>query len=403
MSRAHLGYAALSAAPSRGVIVHRHTLALSVGAFALVLAWAVGLSSYVFFRDEVLSGLARRHHDVASAYEDRIAELKDEVEKARTRRLVEHEQFERRIEGLSVRQAAIEQRQQLISALTKPPTPQTRAEAPRPVQPISDTVRLKPAGEREARLESRVTSAAAHPAAPAEHGSAHRLASLHQSLDRAELAQAAALNRIESEAETRSRRMRAVLDDIGLAPSRAATEAPMGGPFVPAAVGATFEAQAARVAAAVDDMRRLEQTVDAVPLRRPIHPDADVTSGFGTRIDPFLRRPALHGGIDFRAETGAPVRATARGRVKEASWQSGFGNMVEVSHDNGLSTVFAHLSAIDVREGDAVVPGQIVGRLGSTGRSTGPHLHYETRIAGEPVDPQRFLRAGVRLGLAEPQ
>ncbi|NJO54187.1 MAG: M23 family metallopeptidase, partial [Bacteroidales bacterium] len=156
------------------------------------------------------------------------------------------------------------------------------------------------------------------------------------------------------------------------------------------------------VAAAVDDMRRLEKVVATMPLGRPIGPEAEVTSGFGVRLDPFLRRPALHGGIDFRAETGTPVQATAPGRVKEAGWQSGFGNMVEIDHANGLSTVFAHLSAIEVVEGQRVLAGQSVGRVGSTGRSTGPHLHYETRIAGEAVDPQRFLRAGVRLGLNEP-
>jgi hypothetical protein len=391
------------------VIVDRRTFAISVGAFAVALAWAVGLTSYVCFRDEVLNGLARRHHDVVTAYEDRITELKAEVEKSRSARLVEQEQLERRIDGLSRRQAAIEQRQQLISSLTnRPPIPQPRAEAPRPTRPISDIVQLRPAAERQARLESQLESrpavAATSSIDPSGGGTAPRLATLHQSLDRAELNQAAALNRIEEQAETRSRRLRAVLDDLGIATSAASADtAPMGGPFVPATIGATFEAQAARAAAAVDDLRRLEQAADSVPLRRPINAEADVTSGFGMRLDPFLRRPALHGGVDFRGDIGTPVHATAGGRVKEAGWQSGFGNMVEIAHGNGLSTLFGHLSAIDVREGETVVPGQVVGRLGSTGRSTGPHLHYETRISGEPVDPQRFLRAGVRLGLAEPE
>ena len=117
------------------------------------------------------------------------------------------------------------------------------------------------------------------------------------------------------------------------------------------------------------------------------------------RLDPFLRRPAQHAGIDFRADIGTPVRATAAGRVKEATWQSGFGNMVELDHGNGTTTVFAHLSSIEVSEGQSVEIGQIVGTLGSTGRSTGPHLHYETRVNGEATDPQRFLKAGARLGL----
>jgi murein DD-endopeptidase MepM/ murein hydrolase activator NlpD len=115
-------------------------------------------------------------------------------------------------------------------------------------------------------------------------------------------------------------------------------------------------------------------------------------------MDPFVRGPAIHTGIDLHGDTGDPVRATANGRVTIASWQGGYGKMVEIDHGNGLSTRYGHMSVIDVKVGDQVRIGQTIGKIGSTGRSTGPHLHYETRINGEAVDPQKFLRAGVRLG-----
>jgi murein DD-endopeptidase MepM/ murein hydrolase activator NlpD len=115
------------------------------------------------------------------------------------------------------------------------------------------------------------------------------------------------------------------------------------------------------------------------------------------RIDPFTRGPALHTGLDFRADPGAEVRATAAGRVVSAEYSGGYGRMVEVDHGNGITTRYAHLSAMRVAPGQAVSAGTILGRVGSTGRSTGPHLHYETRIDGTPVDPQLFLRAGARL------
>jgi murein DD-endopeptidase MepM/ murein hydrolase activator NlpD len=105
----------------------------------------------------------------------------------------------------------------------------------------------------------------------------------------------------------------------------------------------------------------------------------------------------MHTGIDFRGEMGEPARVTANGTVVSAGWSGGYGRMVEVDHGNGLSTRYGHLSAIDVQVGQIVKIGQSIGRIGSTGRSTGPHLHYETRIDGEAVDPQKFLRAGVRL------
>jgi murein DD-endopeptidase MepM/ murein hydrolase activator NlpD len=105
----------------------------------------------------------------------------------------------------------------------------------------------------------------------------------------------------------------------------------------------------------------------------------------------------MHSGLDFRASSGDPVRATAIGKVVNAGWQGGYGQMVEIDHGNGLSTRYGHLSKIIARVGQSIQIGQVIGEVGSTGRSTGPHLHYETRIDGEAVDPQKFLRAGVRL------
>jgi len=93
------------------------------------------------------------------------------------------------------------------------------------------------------------------------------------------------------------------------------------------------------------------------------------------------------------------VRATANGKVVSAGWAGGYGRMVEIDHGNGLSTRYAHLSTIDVQQGQKVSAGMILGLIGETGRATGPHLHYETRINGEPVNPARFLRAGMTLHL----
>jgi murein DD-endopeptidase MepM/ murein hydrolase activator NlpD len=135
-----------------------------------------------------------------------------------------------------------------------------------------------------------------------------------------------------------------------------------------------------------------------VPVRKPVYGEVDMSSPFGMRMDPFLKGPAIHTGIDLRGEKGDPVRVTANGIVTIASWQGGYGNMVEVDHGNGLSTRYGHMSKIDVKVGQHVRIGETLGEIGSTGRSTGPHLHYETRVDGEAVDPQKFLRAGLRLG-----
>ena len=135
-----------------------------------------------------------------------------------------------------------------------------------------------------------------------------------------------------------------------------------------------------------------------MPYRKPVIGEVEFTSGFGVRSDPFLGRPAMHTGLDFRAATGDPVRATANGKVASSGWMGGYGRMVEIDHGNGLVDPLRP-SVGDQRQGrrSVIKIGQVIGAVGSTGRSTGPHLHYETRIDGEAVDPQKFLRAGVRL------
>ena len=143
-------------------------------------------------------------------------------------------------------------------------------------------------------------------------------------------------------------------------------------------------------------METLEDMLDSVPQVLPAA-DWSISSGFGYRADPFTRGAALHTGMDLRAEHGAPVRAAGPGKVVTAEYSGGYGNMVEIEHAGGISTRYAHMSAILVSEGQTVSAGTLVGRVGSTGRSTGPHLHYETRIDGDPADPNRFLRAGDKL------
>jgi murein DD-endopeptidase MepM/ murein hydrolase activator NlpD len=180
----------------------------------------------------------------------------------------------------------------------------------------------------------------------------------------------------------------------------ATPRAGMGGPFVPvklAADAGPFERQLYRINTTRAQVDRLNRTLTLVPYRKPVIGEVEFTSGFGVRSDPFLGRPAMHTGLDFRASTGDPVRATASGKVVSSGWAGGYGRMVEIDHGNGLSTRYGHLSEIHVKVGDSIKIGQVVGAVGSTGRSTGPHLHYETRIDGDAVDPQKFLRAGVRL------
>ncbi len=130
-----------------------------------------------------------------------------------------------------------------------------------------------------------------------------------------------------------------------------------------------------------------------VPTAQPV-PGSHLGSAFGWRTDPFTGRSALHSGLDFQADPGTPILAAAGGVVVVQEYHAGFGNMVEIDHGNGLITRYAHASATFVKKGDLVKRGQKIAAVGSTGRSTGPHLHFEVLADGTPQDPQTFLTKG---------
>ena len=388
---------------------------IAVGSVVLLGLWSAATATYFAFRDDVLTRLISRQTEMQYAYEDRISELRAKVDRTTSRQLLDQEQFDQKLDQIMRRQTALESRATALGSLpditgsirapmrgAADATPGT----PKP-SPISDTVIFVAPPDREARLESR-TPISPTPA-PSQFAKVQGLDSvvgrLQSSLDQVERRQMAALNVLEESVDTRVRRMRGVFTDLGL--DMAQQQPPalhgggVGGPFVPVKLTAesgAFERQFNRISLARSQMDLLGRKLSLVPYRKPVVGEVEFTSGFGVRSDPFLGRPAMHTGLDFRAALGDPVRVTANGKVVSAGWSGGYGRMVEVEHGNGLSTRYGHLSEIDVKIGDQVKIGQVIGLVGSTGRSTGPHLHYETRIDGEAVDPQKFLRAGVRLG-----
>jgi murein DD-endopeptidase MepM/ murein hydrolase activator NlpD len=212
--------------------------------------------------------------------------------------------------------------------------------------------------------------------------------------------------RAGSEAHTRAERLRLAFRLAGLNPAAYAPhDAALGGPLVeardPRALAAVLdvdEAFAVRIRHAADnlsEMRTLANAAEGMPFRRPTQ--ARATSGYGVRFDPFNGRPALHQGQDFAAPLNTPIYAPAPGIVSFVGARSGYGNTVEVDHGRGFKTRYAHLNAMAVTAGQRIALGQRVGAMGTTGRSTGVHLHYEVWMDGRPQNPARFMRAGDHL------
>ncbi len=389
------------------------------GSIVVMGAWSAATATYFAFRDDVLTRLIARQADMQYAYEDRIAELRARVDRTTSRQLLDQEQYDQKLNQIMRRQALLESRAAALNTMPDTaPTgsirPASRGQqatdagtttgVPKP-SPINDTVTFVTPSDREARLESRAPAIAQPRTEFAKaHGVDNVLSNLQTALDKVENRQVAALSSVEGGYESRMRRMRGVITDLGLDMAQLEAAAPkggMGGPFIPvtkpSSDASAFDRQLYRINLSRAQVDKLTRTLSLVPYRKPVVGNVEFSSGFGVRSDPFLGRPAMHSGLDFRASTGDPVRATANGKVVNAGWSGGYGRMVEIDHGNGLSTRYGHLSEIGVKVGERIVIGQVIGAVGSTGRSTGPHLHYETRIDGEAVDPQKFLRAGIRL------
>ncbi|MGN6424958.1 MAG: M23 family metallopeptidase [Asticcacaulis sp.] len=201
-------------------------------------------------------------------------------------------------------------------------------------------------------------------------------------------------------AKTRAERLRLAFRMAGLNPAAFA-----GGPSSPLASGdaaslsqllgvdADFAERVHSAAADLSDMRGLQNSEAHLPFGRPTVGTRE-SSGFGVRLDPFTHTPHYHTGQDFAGPMFTPVYATAPGIVSFTGVRTGYGNVVEIDHGNGFMTRYAHLAAFSVHPGQRVALDQRIASMGSTGRSTGPHLHYEVWINGRPQNPARFLKAG---------
>jgi murein DD-endopeptidase MepM/ murein hydrolase activator NlpD len=364
----------------------------------ILAGWTVTTATYFAFSDDVIKGILARQADQQYAYEDRIAELRAQIDRTTSHQLLDQEQFEQKLDQLLRRETTLESRATALGGGADPATtgslrpgtgvPGTAAN-PKP-SPISDAASAPRPLDRGTYLEP--------DHAPAAIGA--KLQRIEASLDRVDHRETSTLAQLEQQYEGKARKMRGVLADLGL--KLDAAPPATGGPFVPVPVplpsdGQSFERALTRVNIAHAYADRLSATLVAVPLRKPVTGEIDETSPFGVRVDPFLHVPAMHTGIDFRGTIGEPIHATASGTVSSAGWSGGYGQMVEIDHGNGLATRYGHMSEIDVKVGQTIRIGQVIGRLGSTGRSTGPHVHYETRVNGEAVNPQKFLDAGEKL------
>ncbi|MXP40157.1 peptidoglycan DD-metalloendopeptidase family protein [Altererythrobacter soli] len=215
-------------------------------------------------------------------------------------------------------------------------------------------------------------------------------------LARLEARQLAFVESLTRFADRRADRAEAAMRQLGLDPRGILASATrgQGGPLEKLSTSrdGSVDPRFGRLGRSLARMNALERGLEGIPQVMPVD-RMMISSGFGVRHDPFDGSAAMHSGLDFRGPTGAPIHAAAAGKVIFVGSRAGYGNLVEISHGNGLTTRYAHMSKFKARPGQKVEAGDVIGAIGSTGRSTGPHLHFEVRINNRAVNPRPFLEA----------
>lgn len=370
------------------------TLLVAGGALLAFSVLYFGATAYLVFRDDIGGSSTSQNEQLLESYEDRIAALRTEIDRLNSRRAIDHATVSEKVDRLLDMQQTLDERQQMVARL---------AEAARragfdvpPPKPLAKPTTGSAGGPKaSAKPVSRPVAVLASAASVAGSAPPAALDQVESQIRDMESQQQQVVDALGAKVAGRADRLAAILTRLGYKSGKSAAD-DIGGPFVPLSGNLDpddrFDAELGSLASDLDRLGRIRKAAHRLPLARPVA-SAEITSAFGPRNDPFLGRPAMHTGVDFRAPRGAPARAVAAGTVVAAGWDGGYGNMVDVDLGNGIVTRYGHLSAIAVAIGDHVEPGAKVGQIGSTGRSTGPHLHYEIRINGEAVNPMRYLDA----------
>ncbi len=409
--------------------VHFVTIRPWVQIMAVILvlvatSWVVFASVNVAFKDQIIAAKKLKYHRMQTAYEDQIAAMSANVNQLNGRLLLNQDAYEAKLNTFKRKQAKLEDRQNLIERLMRqgfglrlantggaalpaaksPAATKTGAGGDRlmvtfePRRPVQAQSRQKHSHKQDDKRQSNLRISKTILSIDDE------LNKMREKLHIAREAQTSVLVALESRSANQARKAAKLIASLGfnaeqLYASYKNSHTGIGGPFVSLGKGMEFTVdedaeRVARIRANLDKIATLRRELLSMPVAVPLKVKLKVNSPFGPRHDPFRRSYAMHTGIDYGAKWGEPVYSTAKGKIVRAGWLGGYGRVIEILHAHGIITRYAHLSRIDVSVGDSVRKNEIIGRVGSSGRSTGAHLHYETRVNGKAVNPNRFMRAG---------
>ncbi|RWD71712.1 MAG: M23 family metallopeptidase [Mesorhizobium sp.] len=401
---------------ARGNEIRHFTIRPWLAAFlgSALAAIAIGYllaTSYLVLRDDLIGATTARQARMQQAYEDRISALRAQVDRITSRQLLDQQLMETKVSELLARQTQLSERHGRLGPILERAenevgdAPAAGAAAAKRDEPAEITGSLSQAPTYSVASlsagDTRPFSLWSTRSNPLDGETAADRAdklfvSINASLKAIESQQLSRITTLADSAYKNADAITQALEAAGLPVDSELNKSDVGGPLVPLDPRLVFDSKVKELDEALDALDGVKKEARKLPLANPA-PGHPVTSPFGVRTDPILGSAALHTGMDFRAPIGMPAKVTAAGIVTRAGWAGGYGRMVEVDHGNGFATRYGHLSEIDVTVGQKLAAGDIIGKTGSSGRSTGPHLHYEVRHDGEAVDPLRFLTVGKKV------
>jgi len=343
--------------------------------FTILLAGNALLVTALLLSPDIARLLSGQNEQIIEAYENRIAQLRVEVDRLHSRSYAQAGDINLQLQELAQQQEVLIEQHQLVRVLVD---------------------KADQLGIESAALPTEPGSMAMLPLASGNPDIDATAAAVARMMDETQFAMAS----IAEAATERTASIVAELDELGIAVDLPSGLDGVGGPLMPPQEGGESSPtidDANSVMSALIRYKAARDSIDAAPVHMPINGNFRQSSTFGNRTDPFTGRRAFHSGLDFAAPSGTTVLSAAEGVVSFVGTRPGYGKVVEVTHASGLVTRYAHLSGYLSQKGQAVNTGTPIARVGSTGRSTGPHLHFEVRKSGSALNPKAFLDAGKRL------
>ena len=411
---------------SRQYSVNPVYYSLLAGLIAMFSVGYFSATTYLILRDDLISARGARNARIQYEYEDRIAALRSSLDMVTSRQLLDQQAVEARVEQLMERQkehsrhnptmAPVLKKAKALGLDTNSPLidlkvtgslkPDEHATLSDPFssgfylrgvdkkQNLALATKFSEKPSRQAKIKTLIASKL--PEQFNYQVNSGLFAAIDKSIVDIATEQKNIISTVRNSADDKLINIAKLMTRVGVkisAVNLKPGKSQIGGPFVPLDISANFDSHLNALEVTLSALEGARKRIDLVPVINPTLGNT-VSSKFGSRIDPFKRTYAMHSGYDFKAGYGSRVRATASGKVIFAARNGGYGKMVEIQHKNGLTTRYAHLSKILVKKGQQVSAGHKIGRVGSTGRSTGAHLHYEIRHNDIAINPKKYLRVG---------